>query len=297
VEKLLRRTIGEDIALRINLSAEPYPVYADPGRLEQVLLNLAVNARDAMPTGGVLSIETDALAVDEYFAAHHPGVRPGSYLRLRVSDTGVGMRKETVDRAFEPFFTTKPKGQGTGLGLATIYGIITQAGGHAELYSEPGAGTTFSALLPITDAAASSGAPAAVPPGRGAGQRILLVEDNDSLRELTERILQRAGYTVLAAANGADAQRLADAPPGLDLLLTDVVLPDLHGPAVYELIRTAHPDVRVVFMSGYAETILAERSTVPVGATVLNKPVSGHQLLSTVERALAAERRAGQDAS
>ena len=151
VEKLLRRTLGEDITLVTHLTDEPCPVKADVGRLEQVLVNLAVNARDAMPNGGTLTIDTDAVTVDEHYAAQHPGLQAGRYMRLRVSDTGTGMSKATLERAFEPFFTTKPKGQGTGLGLATIYGIITQAGGHAQIYSEPGHGTTVTALLPVTD--------------------------------------------------------------------------------------------------------------------------------------------------
>jgi CheY-like chemotaxis protein len=216
-------------------------------------------------------------------------------MRLRVSDTGAGMSKETLNRAFEPFFTTKPKGQGTGLGLATIYGIISHAGGHAQIYSELGHGTTVAALLPVTDATARPDAAPVTINHQGAGEHVLLVEDDDSLRELTERILHRAGYTVLPAASAADAQRIAADHPGIDLLLTDVVLPDLHGPAVHDLVRAAHPAVRVVYMSGYTETILAERSTLPAGATVLNKPVSGDLLLSTVARTLRGDHAAAQE--
>ncbi|MFI5908149.1 ATP-binding protein [Dactylosporangium sp. NPDC051541] len=286
LESLLRRALGEDITLVTDRTAEPWPVRADAGRLEQVLLNLAVNARDAMPGGGTLTIDTAPVTIDERYAGRHPGVRPGRYMRLRVGDTGTGMSKATLERAFEPFFTTKPKGHGTGLGLATIYGIITQAGGHAQISSALGKGTTITALLPAADATAE---PDAAPAGRhrpGAGETILLVEDDDSLRAITERVLQRDGYTVLSATTAADAQRLATACDRLDLLLTDVILPDRHGPALAAAVHTVHPGVPVIYLSGYTETILATRSTIPAGAALLSKPVSAEQLLHTVARAL-----------
>ncbi|MEV0128519.1 ATP-binding protein [Dactylosporangium sp. NPDC050688] len=282
LDTLLRRALGEDITLVADLAKRPWPIRADPGRLEQVLVNLAVNARDAMPGGGTLTIETAPVTVDEHYTAQHPGVRTGRYMRLRVSDTGTGMSKATLERAFEPFFTTKPKGHGTGLGLATIYGIITQAGGHAQIYSELGHGTTVTALLPATDDHAEPDTTPAAERRPGAGETILLVEDDDSLRAVTGRILQQAGYTVLSAATVAAARDLAAAHPGIALLLTDVILPDTHGPAL----AAAHPGLPVVYLSGYTETILATRSTIPAGATLLTKPVSAHQLLHTVARVL-----------
>ncbi|MFF5225188.1 ATP-binding protein [Dactylosporangium sp. NPDC000521] len=283
---LLRRALGADIALTTNLTAQPSPIKADPSRIEQVLVNLAVNARDAMPTGGTLTIETAPVTVDEHYAAQHPGARTGRYMRLRVSDTGTGMDKATLERAFEPFFTTKPKGHGTGLGLATIYGIITQAGGHAQIYSEPGHGTTVTALLPVTDDRTEPDTIPAEQHRPGAGETILLVEDDDSLRAITERVLHNAGYTVLSAAEVAAAQQLAAANPDIALLITDVILPGMHGPALAAILHRSRPELPVVYLSGYTETILAVRSTIPAGATLLTKPVSAHQLLHTVSRVL-----------
>jgi CheY-like chemotaxis protein len=253
--------------------------------MEQVLVNLAVNARDAMPTGGTLTVDTDVITVDEHIAAQYPNLRTGRYVRLRVSDTGAGMNRATLDRAFEPFFTTKPKGHGTGLGLATIYGIVTQAGGHAHLYSEPGQGTTFSALLPVTDEPVAEADEPAVGDIAGAGETVLLVEDDDSLRAITERILARNGYRVLSAASAADATRLA-AAHDVDLLLTDVVMPDASGPDLAVELGERYPDLPVVYMSGYAESILATRTELPGGATLLHKPVSAQQLLGAIPRAI-----------
>jgi PAS domain S-box-containing protein len=286
VEKLLRRTLGEDITLLTRLTDSPCPVKADIGRLEQVLVNLAVNARDAMPNGGALTIDTDAITVDDHYASQHPGLAPGRYMRLRVSDTGTGMSRATLERAFEPFFTTKPEGSGTGLGLATIYGIITQAGGHAQIYSEPGQGTTVVVLLPVTDEDAEAVQSPAAPPAPGSGETILHVEDDHNLRALTERVLQRNGYVVRSAATAAEARELGRTLDGIDLLLTDVVLPDMHGPGLAAAMHRDRPSLPVIYMSGYAETILAARSRLPAGAVLLNKPVGAHQLLSAIRQVL-----------
>jgi PAS domain S-box-containing protein len=288
IEKLLRRTLGEDIRLITRLTGTPWPVKADPGQLEQVLLNLAVNARDAMPAGGTLTIETSTSELDENYATQHPAVRAGRYMRLQVSDTGTGMSKATLERAFEPFFTTKPKGHGTGLGLATIYGIIATAGGHIQIYSEPGLGTTITVLLPATDETATQTTELPTQPGeRGDGVTVLLVEDDENLRALTERVLARHGYTVLSAATAADAQHLAARRPRIELLLTDVVLPGTDGHTLATAVQAGHPTMNVIYMSGYTETILAARSTLPAGTTLLNKPVNPHHLLAAVARGVA----------
>jgi PAS domain S-box-containing protein len=291
VEELLRRSIGEDVVMRVELTDEPWPIRADPGQVEQVLLNLAVNARDAMPTGGTLTIDTAPITVDEHYAAHHPGINVGRHMRLRVSDTGTGMSPETIERAFEPFFTTKPKGQGTGLGLATIYGILTRAGGTVQIYSEPGVGTTFTALFPATgeptDAVdAAPDIDAARYQARD-DETILVAEDEDSLRLLTERILARHGYTVLSAGDGEEALALAEQYPGrIDLLLTDVIMPRLGGHDVALRIQDSRPDLPVIYMSGYAEPLLATRSTLPEGVALLSKPATEHQILAALRRAL-----------
>jgi PAS domain S-box-containing protein len=289
VAPLLRRTLGDDIDLRIQLHDDMRPVRADPGQLEQVLMNLAVNARDAMPDGGTLVVDTAPATVDEDTAAQHGGLAPGEYVCLRVSDTGAGMSQDTIDRAFEPFFTTKPKGQGTGLGLATIYGIVTEAGGTVKIYSEPGTGTTVTVLLPAerSDAAPQeddeAGAPAR---GGGHGETVLVVEDNAALRTLTERMLGANGYRVLAAPDGPEAIRLAERHRPVDLLLTDVVMPHMAGHTLAERLQEGQPGLPVVYVSGYAEPMLTARKTLPPGVTLLTKPVPERTLLDAVREAL-----------
>ena len=278
--------------MKTHLTSRPWLIRADPGQIEQVLFNLVVNARDAMPTGGTLTIETDPVTVDEHYAAHHPGASAGRYMRLRVTDTGTGMSQATIDRAFEPFFTTKPKGQGTGLGLATIYGIVTQAGGYAQINSEPGAGTTFAALFPATrEAAAAETAGPERADGPSATARatstILLAEDEDSLRVLTQRILTRQGYTVIAASNGSEALELArQHHGGIDLLLTDVIMPHMSGHELAVRLQATNPTLPVIYVSGYAEPLLASRSSLPAGVTLLSKPVTEEEMLATLRRAL-----------
>jgi len=287
--QLLRRTLGEHIELAITTEPGLWRVKADRGQLEQVLVNLAVNARDAMPGGGRLVIDTANTEVDETYATSRARLAPGRYARLRVSDSGTGMDRATAERVFEPFFSTKPKGRGTGLGLATVYGVVTGAGGSIEIYSEVGLGTTVSVLLPATDEDAAPAADPAVPAGdaRGQGETILLVEDEDSLRKLTNRILTHAGYVVCAAASGADAVRVAADPAQLiDLLLTDVVMPEMLGNEVAARVGAARPGLPALFMSGYAQAILDAHGVPGPRFDIMEKPFTKAALLSRVRQAI-----------
>jgi PAS domain S-box-containing protein len=291
--QLLRRTLGEHVDLVITPDAALWRVKADRGQLEQVLVNLAVNARDAMPGGGRLMVDTGNTEVDEAYAVGRPGLTPGRYARLRVSDTGTGMDRATAARVFEPFFSTKPKGRGTGLGLATVYGIVTQAGGSIDIYSEKGLGTTVSVLLPATGEDVSPQIPHARTGDdqRGCGEAILLVEDEESLRELTSRILMRNGYQVCAVSSGAEAVRLAGDPDQqIDMLLTDVVMPEMLGNEVAERIGTIRPGVPALFMSGYAQPILDSHGVPAPSYDILEKPWTEAALLTRVRRALSRDR-------
>jgi hypothetical protein len=287
LEQLLRRTLGEHITLGTAPAGGLWPVKADAGQLEQVLVNLAVNARDAMPGGGTLTIDTANITVDEAYADGRPGLKPGRYARLRVSDTGTGMPPEVLARVFEPFFTTKPQGKGTGLGLATFYGIITGAGGYAQIYSEPGLGTTISGLLPATsEEAARSGTPPAAAP-RGRGETILLVEDETSLQELAARILTRNRYQVRTARTAAEAPRIAgDTGQPIDLLLTDVVMPEMLGNEVARRVHAIRPALPVLYMSGYAQPILDTHGAFAHQIDLLEKPFTEATLLTRVRRAI-----------
>jgi signal transduction histidine kinase len=288
MEELLRRTLGEHVVLKTSLAPDLWPIMADHGQLEQVLLNLAVNARDAMPDGGTLTLDTENIEVDAAYASTRPDVIPGRYARLRVSDTGFGMDRATAARAFEPFFTTKAKGDGTGLGLATLHGIVVGAGGSVQLYSEPGLGTTFTILWPTTDAPVPADARAGDGHSpRGGGETILVVEDEPALLEVTRRILDENGYTVLHATRGAEALKLADEHPGeIDVLLTDVVMPEMLGKEVAERLTAARPGVRVLFMSGYAQPVIE------LTGEIIDKPFTEAALLDRV-RALLASGAAG----
>jgi signal transduction histidine kinase/ActR/RegA family two-component response regulator len=287
LEQLLRRSLGEHIDLIISPADGLWPVRADAGQLEQVLVNLAVNARDAMPGGGKLTIDTANVTVDEAYAEGRPGLKPGRYARLRVSDTGTGMPPDVLARVFEPFFSTKPRGKGTGLGLATFYGIITGAGGYPQVYSEPGFGTTITGLLPATseEAARSTAPPAAAPSGRG--ETILLVEDEASLRELASRILTKNGYHVRASPAAPAAPGIAaDAAQPIDLLLTDVVMPEMLGNEVARLVRASRPALPVLYMSGYAQPILDTHGAFASQIDLLEKPFTEATLLARVRRAI-----------
>jgi PAS domain S-box-containing protein len=291
VEQMLRRSLGEHIHLIASLDRQLSPVYADASQLEQILVNLAVNARDAMPGGGTLSIDTSnaELADDDVIST---ALEPGRYVRLRVSDTGSGMPPEVIERAFEPFYTTKPKGSGTGLGLATVYGIATAAGGDVRLYSETGIGTTVTVTLPAVDAPtdttpATTGAPPAPAAGPPPHETILMVEDEDDLRQIAARVLTRAGYQVLAATGGTQAIHLAHTHPSrIHLLLTDVIMPKMMGNEVAAHIRQHHPDIPVLYMSGYAKPVLTENGTLPEGVTIVEKPFTSRELLDRVHTIL-----------
>jgi signal transduction histidine kinase/CheY-like chemotaxis protein len=281
VEEMLRRTLGEHVELIISLGANLWPILADPGQLEQVLVNLAVNARDAMPSGGTLVIDTGNITVDADTIAGGSKARHGRNVRLRVSDSGTGMPAEVVEHAFEPFFTTKGDGAGTGLGLATVYGIIAQAGGSVRIYSEPGTGTTFTITLPVTtEAAAPKAEP--VPYHRSPkGETVLVVEDEAALREVTKRIFVRNGYKVITAANGPDALAVAANHPGeIHLLVTDVVMPHMLGKVVAERMRVIKPEIEVLFMSGYAQPALASQGRLEPNVALVEKPFSEAELMA-----------------
>ena len=284
MEAMLRRLIGEDIELIVASDPALPAVHADATQIEQVLLNLAVNARDAMPEGGRLAVETRAI---ELARPPREGLPAGSYVRLSVADSGRGMDTDTQARISEPFFTTKPEGEGSGLGLATVHGIVTQSGGAITVSSAPGRGTTFDVLLPATDLAAEPKRPDQTPAaGAGAGETILLAEDEPMLRELAALLLTEAGYTVLPAEHGEAALTLADQHAGsIDLLITDVVMPRMNGPELAERLRTLHPGIRVLFVSGYQDRALAGRGIRDRDA-VREKPFSDDQLRTHVRRVL-----------
>jgi PAS domain S-box-containing protein len=283
VEQLLRRTLGEHVELNSSLTANLHPVLIDPGQLEQILVNLAINARDAMADGGALRIDTANVDIDEEYAASRPELSPGPHIRVRVSDTGVGMPPETVRRAFDPFFTTKPPGQGTGLGLATVYGIVQQAGGRAQIYSEPDVGTTFTVLLPATEQLGAPIEPRADSPVRRGNETILLVEDEQALREVTRRILTGAGYQVIVAENGPAALQAASQHSSqIDLLLSDVVMPQMPGPQMAKQLLEREPSLRVLLMSGFAQPILDAGGHLDAGMAFIEKPFTGPGLLAKV---------------
>ncbi len=289
LEPLVTRTLGEHIEFVTSPGKDLWPALMDPGQLEQVLTNLVVNARDAMPTGGKLVIDCENVNVDDAYAAGRPGLKPGRYVRIRVTDTGTGMDAATLLRVFEPFFTTKPKGQGTGLGLATVYGIVNQAGGDISIYSELGVGTRAHVLLPASDEAPSR--PAAVtPPRERASATVLVVEDADDLREITELILTKNGYRVITAPNGVAALDVVkNQPDVIDLLLTDVVMPHMQGPELVKRVAALRPEIRVLYMSGYAQPIVSAGGILEEGVLLLEKPFTEPVLLAKVEQALRAE--------
>jgi hypothetical protein len=287
VEPMLRRTLGEDIDLTLKLAKDLPSVLADPGQVEQVFLNLTVNARDAMPTGGRVVVETSAVDLDEEYAAGRPGVTPGRYVRLSVSDTGIGMSPDVAERAFEPFFTTKGAGRGTGLGLATVYGIVTQAGGNIGIYSEPGLGTRISIHLPATDEAAVRvrPAPEQVVAAGGADRMVLLVEDESAVLLAAARILTGHGYKVLMRGNPADAlQVLGEAERQIDVLVTDIVMPGMSGIELGRRAKELRPELPILYMTGYSQEVISHRGTLPADSNFLQKPFTRRALLEAVAK-------------
>jgi PAS domain S-box-containing protein len=286
-QKLLRRVLGEDVELETALAPDLWAVRCDPGQVEQVVLNLAVNARDAMPGGGRLVLSTANVEVDERATASNPGMRTGPHVRLTLRDTGHGMPPEVKAHLFEPFFTTKPQGRGTGLGLATVYGIVKQNNGYILVDSAPGHGTAFEIYFPRTldaPAAASAGAQAASARG---SETILIVEDDPKVREVTVRSLRSAGYRVLVAKDGREALAVArGAGDRLDLLVSDVIMPGSHGPAVAESLRGFQPDLRVLYVSGHAQDAIADRGVLARGVELLHKPFTPSTLLARVRMVL-----------
>jgi PAS domain S-box-containing protein len=288
---MLARLIREDIALETRLDPALGQVKADPGQFEQVLMNLAINARDAMPNGGRLRVETSNVDVDDTRARRHVDGRAGAFVVLRVSDTGVGMDEETRRQVFEPFFTTKGLGQGTGLGLATVYGIVQQSDGWVGVESEPGRGTLFEVFLPRVDAPAAAAAePPAPAPARRGAETILLVEDEENLRALARETLEAAGYRVLTAGNSEQARRVAGAHDGpVHLLLTDVIMPGANGAELARSLLAERPEMRVLFASGYTDDVLAPQGAPAAGTSFLQKPYSTGALESRVREMLDAK--------
>ena len=293
VEPMLRRLIGEDVDFEVVVRAPIEQVLADEGEIEQVLINLVVNARDAMPQGGRLRVEVANMVVDDALCARHPSLRPGECVQLTVRDTGMGMTSETMARAFEPFFTTKEPGRGTGLGLATVYGIVKQCGGAITVDSEPGAGTTFCVYLPVARGVEQSFEAVAERRHTAAtGETILLVEDEESVRRLARRVLESQGYSVLEAINGEDALRIAADYGGvIDLLLSDVVMPELGGRLVAERLVAARPETAVLFMSGYTDDEILRRGLLERGQRLIQKPFTATALAHEVRSALDARLR------
>ncbi len=289
MEQILRRTIGEQVELVMSLAPSLPMVVADPGQIEQIVLNLAINARDAMPAGGTLSIGTSTREItgDQSSAT---GVPAGSYACFRVSDTGVGMSSEIRDRAFEPFFTTKPRGEGSGLGLATVYGIVSQSGGYTKIYSDEGVGTAISILLPVAkqDATRDEHDERVDHLKSLEGtETILVVDDEEALREVTRRILTRNGYTVVTASSGAQAIEIATSHVGpVDLLLTDVIMPTMQGPAVANEVKRLRPGIRVLFMSGHAQPVLEAEAVLGTEFLLVEKPFDQATLLENVRKVL-----------
>jgi CheY-like chemotaxis protein len=288
LDQLLRRLMGENIAMKTFVSKDVGAIKADPGQIEQVIMNLVVNARDALPDGGRILIETSNVDLDSAYTRDHTVVRPGPYVLLAVTDTGIGMTADTVAHIFEPFYTTKESGRGTGLGLSTVYGIVKQSGGYIWVYSELGKGTTFKVYLPRVKDAVQ--APAAETPASTAPmghETILLVEDEPDVRELTQMVLTERGYRVIEALTPEDAERLAgNNGAEIHLLLTDVVMPGMSGRELAKRLTGRYPNLRVLYMSGYTYNVIAQDGTLEEGISFLQKPFTPQVLTQKVRESL-----------
>jgi CheY-like chemotaxis protein len=285
---MLRRLIGEDVELVTALGDRLGCVKADPGQIEQILMNLAANARDAMPRGGRLTIETANADLDANYARLHAGVEPGSYVRLAVSDSGHGMSREILDHLFEPFFTTKDPGKGTGLGLATVHGIVMQSGGHVFVYSEPGVGTSFKIYLPRVADVTAMAEPLSVAMTRPRGsETILLVEDEEPLRKLVRHSLESSGYTIIEARHSAHALDVIErGGVSIHLLMTDVIMPGLSGRELAERVAALRPQIKVLYMSGYTDDAVVRHGVLEESMAFLQKPFTGEALLRRVRAVL-----------
>ncbi len=281
--KMIGRLVGEDVTVTTSLASAAGRAYCDPGQIGQVIMNLVVNARDAMPTGGRLTIETANIDLDETYASEHVGAAVGPHVMLAVSDTGVGMDAATRAQIFEPFFTTKGIGKGTGLGLSMAYGIVKQSGGSIWVYSEIGSGTTFKIYLPRIDTAATAPSLDEIPTERRGTETVLVVEDEPQLRKLASRVLTARGFQVLEAKDGQEALRFFQEPSQtIDLVLTDVVMPTMGGRELSERLAKIRPDLRVIFMSGYTDDVVVRHGVLAEGVAYLQKPVTPSQLLARV---------------
>ena len=293
-ENLLRSTLGEHVVLGVGLEPDLWTVRAEAGQIDQILVNLAVNARDAMSDGGALTISTKNLSVDSRHSIGSGQLEPGRYVRLTVSDSGAGMSTDVMAQAFDPFFTTKPKGEGTGLGLATVYGIVRDAGGQIQINSHLGRGTAIEIYLPAAAAEAAvtsngAGAPALRSQLGGNGETILVIENEGAVRKLTTRILSENGYHVLEADSGYRARVLCDHYQGsIDLLLTDVVMPGMSGKQLSEQIVTLRPNLKTLYMSGYSGDVITRQGVEEQGALLVEKPFAPEALLENVRAALGA---------
>lgn len=294
-EKMLRRLIGEDVDLVLDLSPDTGNILADPGQIEQLVVNLVVNSRDAMPTGGRVTIETQNTFLDESYARIRLGVKPGEFVMIAVTDNGHGMDAETKRRIFEPFFTTKPDGKGTGLGLATVYGTVKQSGGDIWVYSELNKGTTFKVYFPQVTSEAVPETTLGMAVSAGGNETILLVEDEESVRNLTHRMLDQLGYNVLVAALGSEAIEIAIGHSGpIDLLLTDVVMPNMSGKQLADAVLATHPETSVIFVSGYTENAVVHHGVLGPGVEFLPKPFSREDLARKLRAVLGGKPRTGR---